>query len=280
MNTFVLDNINLNLDTILLGGQSFSWCKINNFYYGIVEDNIIKIRQLGNKLYWQTFPEKDNYKLFYSYFQIDNLYKNLNLIDNLRSKDDYIRKAVKYLGYLIILKQPIFQTTISFIISSNRNIPLIRQSIQNFCVYYGEKIIVDDIIFYTFPNLDKLIQIDEHILRYQTKIGYRSQYVKSALEFFTNQNVFVQKSDLLSIKGIGNKIADCIAVFSLGERHVTPLDVWAKRALEKYYSINHKIKYEDCQKWLQNYFGRENVAIAGQYLFEYIRIFYKTKNFP
>jgi len=268
------------LDTILLGGQTFSWYKINDFYYGIVEDNIIKIRQLGNKLYWQTFPEKDNYKLFYSYFQIDEMHKNLNLIDNLRSKDDYIRKTVKYLGYLIILKQPIFQTTISFVLSTNRNISLIRKSIQNLCLYYGNKIIIDGLVFYTFPTLDRLLDIDNRDLAEKTKIGYRCKYLKHAVEFFIQQKQDIKRVDLLNVKGIGNKVADCIDVFSLGTKQRTPLDVWAKRALEKYYSINHKIKYEDCQKWLQNYFGIENVAIAGQYLFEYIRIFYKTRNFP
>ena len=75
---------------------------------------------------------------------------------------------------------------------------------------------------------------------------------------------------LKEIKGVGDKVTDCVLVFGLGFDTVTPLDIWAKRALVRFYKLNPKMKYDDMREWMSNYFGNYT-SWAGQFLFEYIR---------
>jgi N-glycosylase/DNA lyase len=75
---------------------------------------------------------------------------------------------------------------------------------------------------------------------------------------------------LLSFNGIGNKIADCILIFSLGFYEITPIDIWAQRILTEYYNLDEGLKYEKMRNYFSQYF-KENTAWAGQFLFEYIR---------
>src|SRR5690606_5838989 len=108
-------------------------------------------------------------------------------------------------------------------------------------------------------------------------------YFKTALKRLINDkdlNLELKSEEetrnyLTSFQGIGEKIADCIMAFSLEFKNVTALDVWGKRVLTEFYNIDPKLKYSEMRNWYQNYFG-DNTALAGQYLFEYIRNNYKA----
>jgi len=79
------------------------------------------------------------------------------------------------------------------------------------------------------------------------------------------------KSELLKLNGIGDKVADCILVFSLAHDHITPLDLWAKRAFTHTYNLDEKISYKELLKFITKYYGQYS-AWAGQFLFEYFRL--------
>ena len=85
------------------------------------------------------------------------------------------------------------------------------------------------------------------------------------------------RTALTEIKGIGEKIAGCALVFSLGFDNVTPLDIWAKRALIDFYKLNPKMKYNEMSKWASKYF-EGYAGWAGQFLYEYIRSRSKNEN--
>ncbi len=276
MNKIKVENYNLN--KTLLGGQSFSWEYINNIYWGVIQNTVVKIKEGSKFWYWQTYPEKDNYKLIEEYFRINLDYeKILKEIDT----DKYIHKAIlKYPG-LRLLDMPFEQTVISFLISQNKNIPAIRSSIKKLSELLGEKIGIEGHIFYTFPTLKALSEAPLDLLK-STGVGYRAEYLKNTstqlLEGDLRNEIqrYSEKKDIEKVRelltglhGVGNKVADCIMSYSLDFLEITPLDVWAKRFCNEYYCIDAK-NYIDTSKWSTEYFGIYT-AYAGQYLFEYIR---------
>jgi N-glycosylase/DNA lyase len=244
----------------------------------VIQNTVVKIKETKEYWYWQTYPEKDNYKLIEEYFRINTDYeKILKEID----KDEYIRKAISTYPGLRLLNMPFDQTLISFIISQNKNIPAIRSSIKKLSVLLGQKIEIENNIFHLFPTLEDISNASLDVLK-STGIGYRAEYLKNTStqllqnnlskniqEYSKEKDIEKVRELLTNLHGIGNKVADCIMSYSLDFLEITPLDVWAKRFCNEYYCIPTK-NYLDTSKWLTEYFGKYT-AYAGQYLFEYIR---------
>jgi N-glycosylase/DNA lyase len=273
-----LEISNYNLEKTLLGGQSFSWDLINGVYWGVHKDTVIKLIDNNDHWLWQTYPQRNQEDLIKEYFRLD---VDFNKIENEIQKDEYIKKALDTYPGLRLLNMDLEQTIISFLLSSNRNIPSIRKNIRNLSQLLGNKIIVEENIFYTFPTLKSIAGCSLEDLR-STGIGYRAEYIKKSSQLLIttdllskiqiasqSQDVDAVRSYLIELHGVGNKVADCIMCYSLKLDSVTPLDVWAQRFCNLYYGLDTK-KYLDTSKWLTDYFG-DYTAWAGQYLFEYIR---------
>lgn len=268
------ENFPINLDLTLLGGQAFSWDKIGNYYYGVVADKVIKIKQKDNILFWQTYPEKDNFELFANYFRINEDYENIIQTIN---KDEYTERAIKkYFGLRLLNADP-SQTLISYIISANKNIPAIRFSTRKLSEMFGETIEVDRHKFYGFPRLSALANADINELL-KSKVGFRAKYIKSSAQVLDNgllDSINTLKDEkevremLTSLYGVGDKIADCVMGYSLEFNNVTAMDVWGKRFALDYYGVDSN-KYDDLRTFFSNYFDGY-AAWGGQFLFEYIR---------
>lgn len=272
MNRLYLPNYNLN--ATLLGGQSFSWKLIGNTYYGTTQDKGIKIREDGDYIFWQTYPQKDNWEFLRRYLNLEVDYENvLSKI----SEDENVEHAIQANPNLRILRQDFHLTTLSFILSSFKNIKGIRYSIDKLSQKYGEKIVVDDHFFYLFPKTEVLATAKLEDLA-ETSIGYRAKYLKSSAEKLLNFDEILLKLDddvqtrvqLKGLDGIGNKVADCIMVFALGFENIMPLDVWGQRVLINMYGLDKKMSYLKMQEWVKANF-QGHAALAGQFLFEYVR---------
>jgi N-glycosylase/DNA lyase len=192
---------------------------------------------------------------------------------------------------LRLLNQDFEQTLLSFTLASVKSISSIRQSIKLLSRKFGDKIEVNGKPFYLFPRTEVLAQASDSELK-QTKIGFRSKYLRAAAKFLLNnlpgsekfnskkldseQNASQQEiiDRLTSIHGVGDKIADCVMCYSLGYDNITPMDVWGKRYLVEYYGLDPKMKYQQMRNWVESYFGQYG-AWAGQFLFEYIRENYR-----
>ena len=193
-------------------------------------------------------------------------------------KDEYIKKAIKKYPNLRLVKQDFEETLLSFLVSSNNNIKSIRKIIRDMNKRFGKKVKVDGKEFYLFPETEVIADAKlEDLL--ECKLGFRAKFIKGAANHLLKTNLHKKiikmseenaRSSLLEINGVGEKIADCVLVFSLSFDNVTPLDVWGKRFLVRYYKLNPKMKYTDMRKWIGNYFEGYS-AWAGQFLFEYIR---------
>ena len=200
------------------------------------------------------------------------------------SKDKTVKKSVKQYEGLRIFKQDPFQCMISFIISSNSNIQKIKSSLEKITRKFGTKIKIEDKEFFVFPKPEKIGNASINEIK-ACGVGYRASFVKEAAKMVTLKKIdfeYLKKCDyneakknICLVPGIGNKVADCIMLFSLNKLEAFPLDTWMIKILEKYYSNEFKIEtktitekqYQVLHEKIVNYFG-PYCGYAQQFLFK------------
>ena len=219
-----------NLQHTIECGQFFRYKKENDFYYIQTKDKIIKIKQKNNQL---ISNESDEFLI--NFFNLNQNYQEILTILN---KHNDIRELTKQFYGLRIINQDPWECMISYISSSARSIPLIKQSIDLMSKQFGEEIIFDKFTFYTFPKINSLNDLDK--LK-QCKLGFRVDYiirVNSLVnnEYFKNLKELdyeKAKQELMKLPGIGPKVADCICLFSLKKFEAFPIDTWIKKYLKQ-----------------------------------------------
>ena len=264
----------INLEHSINSGQVFLWEKYQNTWYGINGSDVLAIDSDSNEIRSFSKNPMDIFR------RDDNSVKILQSI----TKDRIVKNAVNRFPGLRLLRQDPYQCYISFIISSNSNIQKIKLVLQNICKKFGTKIRFEGREFFTFPEAKELARADKSELL-ATGMGYRAKSVKEAsiavttdeinFSFLKKTSYQVTKESLLKIYGIGNKIADCIMLFSLEKLDAFPLDRWMIRVLQKYYldkfSITGKTisekTYDDLHYKIIEYFG-PYAGFAQQFLFK------------
>ena len=264
----------VNIDYSINSGQVFLWEKNGDTWYGINGNDVLAINEN---------PMQIN---SYSQNSIDFFREKDDLQEIILSitKDKVVRKAVKQFPGLRLLRQDPFQCYISFIVSSNSNIQRIKQILYRLCKKFGKKIIFQEKEFYLFPEPENLANASKNDLL-NCGLGYRVRAVKEAalnvsnrqidFDFLKRTNYQNAKDILLQVYGIGNKVADCVLLFSLEKLEAFPLDRWVLRILEKYYTKKFQLegksltekKYEQIHKQIVNYFG-PYAGYSQQFLFK------------
>jgi len=276
-NKFIID-----IDNSINSGQVFLWQKSKNYWYGIDGQNILKINQKGK------IKSMQNMKTSFLR-ENDDIEKIIKSI----SKDKTIKKAVKKYEGLRIFNQDPFQCMISFIISSNSNIQKIKSSLEKISRKFGKKVVIEDQEFFLFPKPEKIAKASISEIK-TCGVGYRAPFIKEAAKMVTEKKInfeYLKNSDydetkrnLRLIPGIGNKVADCIMLFSLNKLEAFPLDTWMIKILEKYYSKEFQIgtktitekQYEILHEKIVDYFG-PYCGFAQQFLFKMERENYEKK---
>ncbi len=281
-------SINLfNLDHTLACGQSFRWEKLSGWWYGLVEGKVVKVRQIRDKLLFQTFPERTEVNFVEKYFRLED---NLPHILSEINRDEHIGRAIQRFRGLRITRQEPWECLISYICATYKNIPAIKNMVLNLSKCFGRKIVFEGRDFYAFPNPSDLAFADLKQVK-ACKLGFRSERVLETsriihnkeldLEALRKMNYRKAKLELLSLPGVGQKVADCVLLFSLDKLEAFPVDVWVRRAILEYYSnsfeesfvkkISRKNpltsgEYEEISSFGRTYFG-EYAGYAQEYLF-------------
>ena len=268
----------INLEHTINSGQVFLWEKIGTKWYGVNGTDILSIDESSpNNI---ASYQKQKYDFFR---QGDDFEKILKTI----SKDSIIKKATKQFPGLRLLRQDPFQCYISFIVSSNSSIQNIRLTLQKMTKKFGQKVTFDKKEFHLFPEPKKLANAERSELA-SCGLGYRVPFVKNAsilvkdgiidFDALKKSNYHAAKESLLQIFGIGNKVADCILLFSLEKLESFPLDRWIIRSLQQYYPGRFsfegktitKNKYQTLHQEIVQYFG-PYAGYCQQFLFKLIR---------
>ena len=275
-------NCAINVENSINSGQVFLWRKNEDYWYGINGQDVLRIDDSGSIESYQNiktdfFRKKDN---------IEKIIKSI-------SKDSITKKAVKqYLG-LRILQQDPFQCLISFIVSSNSNIQKIKISLENISKKFGTKVEFQNQEFFLFPKPEKFVKASINEIK-SCGVGYRARFIKEAasmsflkkvdFEYLKKCNYQDAKENICSIPGVGNKVADCIMLFSLNKLNAFPLDRWMIRILAKYYSDEFQLEtktitekqYSILHEKIVNHFG-QYAGYAQQFLFKMERENYQKK---
>lgn len=271
-----------NLDNIFNSGQIFRFNKAaDDTYTSAVNGRIVKISQQDNKVtMYNTTMQEFNQK-WLRFFAFD---ENYDEIVSEINTDEIMSNALEYGKGIRILKQDLWEMMISFIVSQNNNIPRIKKIIQTLCESYGSKIVEGSDIQFAFPTIAQLEKVTQEEFK-EMGLGYRDSYIADAvqkiswgeidLDKIKKLDTLLARSELMKIKGVGGKVADCILLFGLSRYEVCPHDVWVKRIFSGKYGVENiceKTGYEFArQKW------GKYAGIAQQYLFYCERENYKQE---
>ncbi len=257
-------------------GQCFRWNRTpSGGYEGIAGGRVLRVKRIGKDMLLSGAGERDFIKYWAEYFDLGRDYGSIK--DRL-SVDFVLKKAVQYGDGIRVLKQDVWETLISFIISANNNIPRIKNIIERLCYKFGESFVSNGKTYYDFPGPSRLAAATEGDL-YACGCGYRARYILQSaiivargrvdlygLQYMDNTRA---RDVLMGFPGIGPKVADCIMLFAMAKFDVFPVDLWIKRVMEYYY-LKKDTPLTEIRKFAEERFG-PLAGIAQQYLFYYAR---------
>lgn len=265
-----------NPEHILECGQIFRYKKVDNDYQVFSQNKMAILQKLGEKSY-QILTNDTEY--FVNFFDLKSDYSAIKK-QILKSANDnqFIKNALNFGSGIRILNQDYFEATISFIISQNNNIKRIQLIVDNICQRFGTNMGN----YFAFPTAKQLINATENDFK-NLGAGYRANYIVNAVKFFQDFdfNSFAQLSEdqmqkvLLSIKGIGPKVADCIMLFAYHKKRVFPVDTWIEKVYREYFIGCGEQPFDSLNRVkIRNYFVdtfKDNSGFAQQYFFYYSR---------
>jgi len=267
--------VSFDAQSTLLGGQSFVWQSLGNGQDYLLHEAgriAILLQKAPNAFETQPVFGFADAELK-EYFNL--LYNQSAQAQLLNLGDKHLTRAINNLKDFLLLKQDFETVFLTFILSSNNNIKRIRASVYCLTERFGNEVNTRLGKFKLFPGSEKISLLSEKELK-QCGLGYRAAYLKESAKLFAKHKNNLQNMRELQLaqalkefSGIGDKVADCIAVFSGKAKTFSPIDVHAKRILKQLYGVEYK-HYLDYRKWFQEKF-QDNAALAGQFLFEYYR---------
>ena len=271
-----------NLDHIFDCGQCFRWSRQDDgSYTGIAFGRVVNMQVSGDCLEVDNCSEDEFRMIWHGYLDMDRDYGAVKEI--LAAKDPVMARAIESGTGIRILKQDLWETIVSFIISQNNNIPRIKGCIENLCRLAGEKAgEYNGTEYFNIPAPEKLAALTVEDLA-PCRLGYRAPYlIETARQVLAKGGMEKVEAELASLtspdeaceylrqfQGIGPKVASCIALFGLARLDAFPIDVWVRRVMNRLYDIEEK-DIKAMNRYAAEHFG-ENGGIAQQYLFYYIR---------
>lgn len=262
-------------------GQCFRWNEEpDESYTGIFGHNVLNVKE-EKDIVITGICNGDIEDICKNYFDLDRNYEEIK--ETLSLIDDNMKESIRYGEGIRILNQDLWEMIISFIISANNNIPRIKGIIERMSAKYGQEIKFRGTSYYTFPTIDELSQASVKDLK-DLGLGFRDRYVyettkkikegKINLENLKQEPTNEVRKQLLTLTGVGPKVADCIMLFSTLKRFdVFPVDVWVRRVMNDLYIHNEdetKVNKKQIQEIARDKFGALE-GIAQQYLFYWKR---------
>ena len=256
-------------EAIFTCGQCFRWNpEPDGSFLGVAKNKVLKVSRSGDETVFDGCTETEFNTLWRGYFDLGRDYEK---IKRKLSQNPALKSAVKYGGGIRILRQEFFETLLSFIISANNNIPRIQGIIENMSRLWGEKIVFCGKEYHAFPKPETLCGITAGDMA-PLRAGYRAAYLEKTVKSYLDGEIIYEelcslptdkaRRALMSLCGVGPKVADCILLFSLGRFDVFPTDVWVKRVMAEQFACAEK---DACKKGSEM-FG-DYAGIAQQYLF-------------
>ncbi|MBD3406247.1 MAG: hypothetical protein GF411_09075 [Candidatus Lokiarchaeota archaeon] len=256
-------------------GQTFCWINEGEGYVNADIGQVVYVEQKGNQLVYESSSSKvDIEEILGLKDPIDSIKQEVN-------KDGLMKQSIDYMPGLRVVRDPFFPCLISFLCSIRKNIPTIRQLVQSIRAKYGTKTTFRNKQYYSMPTPSQLDGISAKELR-TLGLGWRAKFIEESTKLVARGSIepkCLQKLEyeqaheqLKTLHGVGDKVADCVSLFSLGFLEAFPIDVWIERIIQEHYDIFTSTgkSYKKKSQAARAYFGRY-AGYAQQYLFHFMR---------
>lgn len=259
-----------------LCGQCFRWERDEKgIWIGVVKGSCLKLSWDDRTCTFSDLSEQEFFEKYVPYFDLDTDYESIK--ETLSHKDEHLRRAVTFGSGIRLLRQDLWEVLLSFLISQNNGIPRIKQIIESLSLHFG-KPVPGTCSRNGFPLAAVLADASLDSLNI-CRGGYRCRYISTIAKKLTEAPSLLEdlqkfpkekaRELLLSFPGIGEKVADCVLLYSGIDHSAFPVDRWVKRVMEALY-FKKETDENTIRKFAQEYFG-DLAGIAQQYLFYYAR---------
>lgn len=274
MNVIRVSNKDFDLHHTFDCGQCFRWnCDGDGSYSGVAGGRAVRLRQDRDGILIENCTAGDFSSFWKNYFDLDRDYAE---VKEAVSVNGLMRTAVSYGEGIRILRQEFFETLISYIISQNNSIPNIKRVVERLCAAYGDPIEFEGGLRYAFPSAERLAALNESDFR-GLGAGFRDRYLTGAARLaaegaldparLASMPTDEARAELMKIKGVGNKVCDCVLLFALGKFDLFPTDTWIRKVMAESFDAG---SVAEAKSEGQRIFG-QNAGFAQQYLFYWRR---------
>ena len=277
----------LDLQATLESGQTFLWQREDGriyeddpyggtaWYYTVADGEVVRVRQRDGTVEWEATTDAE-----------DVLTERLRLDDDLDAivrtlpDDPLLGDAYDAYRGLRIVRDPFFPCLVSFICSAQMRVERIHEMQTALAREFGEPVAFDGETYRAFPTPERLAAATESELR-ELGLGYRAPYVQRSAELVSSGEATADdvrglpyeeaRDAMQAFVGVGDKVADCVLMFSLGYLESVPLDTWIQTAIEEYYPDCERGSYAETSRAIRREFGGEFAGYAQTYVFHYLR---------
>ena len=255
-------NDDFDLEKIANSGQCFRVRKFSDGAYRfITQGNVCYIKQASRTSYNVSCPAKVWENVWHTYFDLGRNCSEIRA--KIPDSDVFLQNAAKEGCGIRILVQDAWEMLVTFIISQRKAIPAIQKSVELLCKCWGTQIATPHETVHAFPTPEQTQNATLEQLK-ECKLGYRADYVQDAvhavctgslnLENLRSLNDTELVSALKSVKGVGNKVANCISLFAYGRTGLAPVDTWIQKIIDAHYGgVNHFLEYGSVAGIMQQY---------------------------
>lgn len=269
----------LELKSTLESGQAFRWQQDGEWWWGVVGRHAYALRQVDGGLDVRSSSRSMSAAVteLHDFLRLDD---DLDAVYQRLAVDQPLAKAVERYRGMRILRQEPWECLASFLCTPTSNISRISANLKSVAETYGETLTLDGHRLYRFPGASRLAEAGEKGLR-GLGLGFHGKFLAQAakvvadgqLDLMALRSASYQeaKTALLELPGVGDKVADCVLLFSLEKLDGFPVDRWVRRALVDWYGHPEKAKYRDLLEWAQTKWGSD-AGYVQQYLFHHRRL--------
>ncbi|MFB6174430.1 MAG: DNA-3-methyladenine glycosylase [Candidatus Nanohalobium sp.] len=295
MEQFKISVENFDLEETMTCGQTFAWHRINGelysdgaedqgsseegesspespdpHFYTFKDGKPIVVEEKEGELHVKTEASRETVE------QVLGLNHDLEEIFETFPEDENLKKAKEELWGLRIVQDDFFPCLVSYLCSPQMRIPRIKQMHNRIAEEFGETVEFDEHKLLRFPTLEELSEASEDDLR-DLGVGYRAKYIVESIKIMQDgfrpdfpEDYEASREKMKELYGVGDKVADCVLLFSQEQLEAYPIDTWAMKAIKSQYPELHSEDYDELSRNMRSYFG-EYSGYAQEYIFHAAR---------
>lgn len=267
----------LDIENTLFSGQAFRWRRRNGWYEGVLFGTIVLVREATGGIEFVT-ARHDTDTVSAGLRDYCSLDMDLNAVYSALSHDPLLRQRIDQYRGMRVLRQSPWETTISFLCAQNSNVPRITRNVEDICKTFGEPVSLGGMTRHRYPTPEALAEVGEDALR-DIGLGYRARFIASVSRKVARGDIDlcalrdVSYDDALDtlteLDGIGDKVANCILLFSMDKPEAFPVDTHIMKTIRQWYPDAARMDSRGgrrMREWAQGRFGRF-AGYANHYLF-------------